>query len=266
MNYIELLKSEDWKKKRKSILERDNYSCQRCGTGKKCELGTERFTVPTNYLKVFKKIEFISNHGLNTNVVSFTLPNDKRILAKTNFSKNEFDRSSSYVFAINLVSKDKIQYPFNGSVLEDTKLNLFHNQNEIFFSNYILNKISHPNVELDKEGIWFVLENNLDKYVKDNTVLHVHHKCYRQNIEIWNQKDDEYVALCNICHAIIHDNQLIPFFDKNGNVIQYMTPCPKCGGRRRLECYKHVDDGICYECKGTGKIIALTNIESFKKP
>lgn len=260
MNYSDLLKSDEWKKKRKKILERDNYECQRCGVAKNKDLRTQALTVSSKDFGLFKKIEFVSDHGLNSNVISLILPNDKKILAKTNFPNGDLDKGLDYAFVINLAFKNSIIYPYNGSTLFDSKNNIFHGQSNTFFHNTISKKLKDSNTEIDKEGIWFVPKDKINEFAKDNVLLHVHHKCYRQNIEIWNQKDEEYVTLCNVCHSIVHHNQLIPYYDGNGNIFQYMTPCPKCDGRRRLECYKHVDNGICYRCMGTGKINTLTNI------
>ncbi|MDY8021207.1 hypothetical protein [Paenibacillus polymyxa] len=30
--------------------------------------------------------------------------------------------------------------------------------------------------------------------------------------------------------------------------------CPRCGGNGRIEKYKHVQDGVCFECSGAGKV------------
>lgn len=35
--------------------------------------------------------------------------------------------------------------------------------------------------------------------------------------------------------------------------MNYYT-CPKCQGNRIIEKYKHVEDGICFECSGSGKV------------
>lgn len=35
--------------------------------------------------------------------------------------------------------------------------------------------------------------------------------------------------------------------------------CTKCGGKGIIDVYKHIDDGICYRCKGTGVVTANQN-------
>ena len=33
-----------------------------------------------------------------------------------------------------------------------------------------------------------------------------------------------------------------------------MKTCPKCGGHKIIEAYKHVEAGICFECSGRGSV------------
>ena len=40
--------------------------------------------------------------------------------------------------------------------------------------------------------------------------------------------------------------------DKNGTKYWGESKCPKCGGTGRLECYAHVEAGICFLCDGSG--------------
>lgn len=30
--------------------------------------------------------------------------------------------------------------------------------------------------------------------------------------------------------------------------------CPKCGGTGRIDCYKHVNGGLCFMCNGSGRV------------
>lgn len=36
-----------------------------------------------------------------------------------------------------------------------------------------------------------------------------------------------------------------------------MTKCPKCGGSGELKEYRHIANGVCFHCHGTGKAPAL---------
>ena len=40
--------------------------------------------------------------------------------------------------------------------------------------------------------------------------------------------------------------------DKNGTKYYEDDRCPRCGGRGYIECYKHVEAGMCFQCQGSG--------------
>ena len=31
--------------------------------------------------------------------------------------------------------------------------------------------------------------------------------------------------------------------------------CPRCQGKRKFKSYKHVQAGVCFRCKGSGKVM-----------
>jgi hypothetical protein len=35
-----------------------------------------------------------------------------------------------------------------------------------------------------------------------------------------------------------------------------METCKKCGGKGSIDIFRHVDNGVCYACNGTGKVVA----------
>lgn len=39
--------------------------------------------------------------------------------------------------------------------------------------------------------------------------------------------------------------------DSKGPFATVKVPCSRCGGARRIECYKHVEGGICFKCNGS---------------
>lgn len=40
--------------------------------------------------------------------------------------------------------------------------------------------------------------------------------------------------------------------DKNGTKYFENTTCPKCFGRGYIDCYAHVEGGVCFQCNGSG--------------
>lgn len=245
MTYHELLNTENWKLKRQEILDRDNYTCKRCGISRENNFSGKLFTFEKNLTNQFKCV-FLKDENLETNLVRLEGINLKlNILCKTDIYKSEIVANRQYVIAVNFADKRIIKYPFNGSTITNLKENIFLNNgtNEIF--NKVFNrKFSDPNIEVDLEAMWLIEYGVEHLAIKKYNNMHVHHKCYRKDIEIWNQDNEEYITLCSICHQIVHQNQQIPFYDEYGNIIQYMKNCHKCKGTGYLPQYNNVYNGI----------------------
>ena len=48
------------------------------------------------------------------------------------------------------------------------------------------------------------------------------------------------------------DDRRLVRVDRNGTKYWETSRCSKCGGTGYIECYRHVDGGICFQCGGTG--------------
>lgn len=257
MNYKDLLQTQEWKNKREFILERDNHTCRRCGNCSSLHMQTFVGLMPSDDEDFLKDILISKSSNFNTNIATLNCFTDVgQVIAKTPLKTGSISNDEKLVLILNLVFKRNITYPFNGSTIGNLNENILinGNTNKIFFDIGLEcnHEIDVQKMEFDKEGIWLTYEKNANEFIKSK-YLHVHHLCYREDKMIWSQDDDEYMTLCNVCHAIIHNNQMIPYYDEFGNIYQYMHPCWKCGGRRYLDCYRHVDNGICYGCNGTGQ-------------
>jgi 5-methylcytosine-specific restriction endonuclease McrA len=86
------------------------------------------------------------------------------------------------------------------------------------------------------------------------TSLDVHHKEYERDLLPWMYADSIYVSLCKSCHRSRHDNELIPVYKRlNGRLVETTTAdmfCSRCCGSGYLPEFKHVEDGICFACRG----------------
>lgn len=253
--YSDLLQRPEWKEKTKVILNRDDHTCQRCGTGKNDKLNTtKRKANFTGYLK------FISVPGKTADFRKIRMkisPDNPGIPIKTSFTIDELNEHKNLCLIINFVINDKIQYPFNGT-LGINNFDQIINElvDEDPFLTYMRRKLLSPVVDIDLEGIYVEDMTKSPNYIfaKNHSVLHVHHKCYRKGIEIWEHSDDEYVTLCNICHGIVHENQEVPFFDIHGNILQNLEKCSRCLGKGFLKEYSYVQNGVCFKCSGRGVI------------
>lgn len=253
MTYRELLNTENWKRKRREILIRDNHSCKRCGISKNNKFSGKLFMLEKNLSNQFNFTIFKDEH-IETNLIRLEgINKNLNILCKTDVFKSEIVTNRQYVIVVNFADKNIIKYPFNGSTINNLKENIFLNNrtNEIF--NNLFNKDSNnKNIEIDLEAIWLIEYGIEHLAIKDYNNLQIHHKCYRKDTEIWNQNDDEYSTLCSVCHQIVHQNQLIPFYDKYGNIIQHMKSCQKCNGTGYLPQYNNIFNGTCFDCNGFG--------------
>ncbi len=260
MDYSEKLNSINWKTKRQEILLRDNYKCLRCGISKTNNFHGKIFSLGTNIEDKFK-INFFEDKNLNTTLVSIKSNDETEYTCKSNIDNSKIKKNQEYVITVNYAEKKIIKYPFNGSTIDNLKDNLFLNKstNQFLISNITNNDIKGANIEVDIEAFWLIEYGIENLSCKDGNKLHVHHKCYRKGVEIWDQDDDEYLTLCSICHEIVHNNQLIPFYDEYGRIIQFMNPCSKCNGTGYLDHFKHISNGICFNCHGQGSITDLTS-------
>ncbi len=252
MNYTELIQTSDWKNKRSEVLIRDGKECKRCGIKHNFGNTTHLLRIQKETLQDFQEFEFLKEDNINVNVLKISRWNEK-IFCKTYLNNGIVNSNIDYCLIINFVNIKKIKYPFQGSILGHTKTNFFHNKDlNSFLSNLLRkNQTTKPEMEIDLEGIWFIPINEELEFTKSQT-LEVHHKCYRENTEIWNQVDNEYVTLCNICHRIVHESTQIPFYDINGIDYKFRKRCERCNGLRYLKCYNHYKDGICFKCNGQG--------------
>ncbi|MBK7805175.1 MAG: hypothetical protein IPJ51_02575 [Saprospiraceae bacterium] len=258
MDYRSLLDDDNWKRKRKEILYRDNYECQRCGVSK-------NLTMNTDFVKFGDVINRLSFEFLDDMILKYKLAKinfipewedglgvnyDLETICKTNIFEIDKSKPEDYFVTVHYVNKDKIKYPFNGSLINNLKPNIFlNNCTNASLIKHVRGQISNI-LDVDLEGIWLINSKYKENYRKNGNVLHVHHKCYRMDQEIWEQPDVEYTTLCNICHKIVHEHQMIPFYNSENIVIQNMITCSRCSGNGYLSEFKHVQSGICFRCRG----------------
>lgn len=173
------------------------------------------------------KDNFISNnYSLTANVV-----------AKEIYNNNES--------ALSKVGMNPVINVFKSHRLNKPRINGFKSKNprQIDFNKY----------DIDLDGFWFIKNKEFDLFKKSKQ-LHVHHNCYRKGMEIWEQPDSDYITLCNVCHKIVHEYYFIPFFNINGEIIQFLNFCDRCNGYGHIPCYSYINGGICYKCNGAGTL------------
>ncbi|MDM1543653.1 hypothetical protein OBK16_10345 [Empedobacter falsenii] len=254
--YQELLDDPRWKEKRKEILERDNHTCQRCGYHSKYKLGyfcdNIKMIHPNfkNDIQEFNKYNIYKNTALNA-----LIKVDEEVLNLEKVTVENITLFIPYLF------KDINSLPFNGSTIDkydstfynansNAKLELLTKLRKIDLLKTLSPSLTN-NIEfsLDFENIKYVKKQNFWRY----KVLHIHHKCYVDKVEIWDQPNVDYITLCETCHESVHQHQQIPYYDTSRSmIINYKGFCKKCSGTGYLSVYKYFKNGICFDCNGTG--------------
>lgn len=82
--------------------------------------------------------------------------------------------------------------------------------------------------------------------------LNVHHRYYIFQADPWAYPNDALVTLCRSCHELVHSTlpPLIYANRQNSLIRMMFTPCKRCGGYGYFSEYKHVQNGICFRCRG----------------
>lgn len=237
IDYPNQLKTKQWEEKRSRILDRDNHRCQICGRTKSgwskhdgkyyytgidyscSDISQEDIVstkLPINEFKALMQAKSIEI--LRTNDNAFIGISDNGILGVMNF--NDFEA---------VKNQCKIEVNF-----------IKHNSGLLYF---LINK---ANTNLNDIQV-------MTPYLSETPIfLNVHHKHYIIQHKAWEYEDDDLVTLCNECHTKVHKAIGAPVYsDENGYMKEvHLTPCHRCQGTGYFPEYKHVENGICFRCRG----------------
>jgi len=130
---------------------------------------------------------------------------------------------------------------------------LGQNQNKINSAIACLNSFTLPLIKLN----WAFLPH---PNVAEEVILQLHHRYYiNDGRKAWEYEDDCFQVLCRNCHAHIHETKDIPVFDSEedkNNMLPnlFLRPeiCGRCEGLGYIEAFRHVQNGICFQCWGEG--------------
>ena len=83
---------------------------------------------------------------------------------------------------------------------------------------------------------------------------HVHHNYYIQDELPWEIDNSGLETLCRACHIAKHKNVKIDVYAKSRSglikVSEVKQECRRCGGIGYIPGYSHVENGICFKCRG----------------
>lgn len=256
-----MLQSPNWQNKRQEILERDNYTCQRCGIDQRIDLSPWEITLSHGIChspiigEVYMHIGVSSYQHLSIATIKVCIYKFQHtIRCKSHITPSQLQHDVPFSLLVNFFADEQMMNAkFKGSLLEQREQELPDPDTlKEYVQRAFYRETEHELGDLiDIQGIYLIPRHQKAEFTKSR-FLHVHHLCYRKNVAIWAQDNSEYVTLCNICHRITHEHALIPYYNEHGDAYQTMIPCWKCGGIRFFECYKNIDGGICYACMGKG--------------
>jgi 5-methylcytosine-specific restriction endonuclease McrA len=86
----------------------------------------------------------------------------------------------------------------------------------------------------------------------DSGILQVHHRYYVLGWLPWDYPDEALVTLCMSCHWHLHETRQVPVYEPFGGdlVPSDLMPCRRCYGAGFFPQYMHVEEGICFRCRG----------------
>lgn len=89
--------------------------------------------------------------------------------------------------------------------------------------------------------------------------LNAHHTLYKYGNSIpWDYDSHTLITLCEECHYSLHKNKDVPIIDEhNIDISSSLRTCDRCNGIGFLSQYKHIENGICFKCRGTKKMFVL---------
>jgi hypothetical protein len=104
-----------------------------------------------------------------------------------------------------------------------------------------------------------------------STKLHVHHLYYVKNEMPWEIEDNGLVSLCRNCHTKRHEKDNIHIYiNKSGKLErnnESILKCVRCMGTGYLPQFSHVENGICFLCKGSviNKSVFIQRLSEIRK-
>ena len=227
----------EWQKKRNQILNRDSHRCQICGKGKSSQvrfndqcwnIGIDYSNSSSEVLPVSLSVSDFKNlvHAEALKIVKYR--NDNHLLVGIS--------DNGVLGVMNADNTPKLQSP----------------------DNLRINLIKHPSgllsfVVRDKDISSDCINVEYSVYLSETPiVLNVHHKHYIIQHKAWEYLDEDLVTLCNECHTKIHQAIGVKVYsDENGYMRHIpLTPCARCYGAGYFPEYKHVENGICFRCRG----------------
>ena len=230
--YAKLLESDEWLEKRNYIVKRDSNVCQRCQNIS--YLNNEEFTLMLGKLKKTPKGFFLILETQEQDIPRKIDNSDNLIINKAYFSivtnNNPVEINNHQIISIFSIDSTNLKAK---NLIKDILVNSNYKKS-VFLKDKLQN---------------FIGENLNSIIWKMTKYLNVHHEFYQIGKKPWEYKNDSLVTVCQPCHKKIHQEEVIYLRDEKGNKIELIV-CDRCFGTGVLHQFHHVENGICFKCKG----------------
>ncbi len=122
---------------------------------------------------------------------------------------------------------------------------------QIKLLNDIKYELKEPDFIIDGSPIKLKCATKIGEQIEKPIYIHAHHSYYILANLPWEYDLNALITLCNYCHQELHSTVKIPCYaDKSKNEELKLTVCPRCSGSGYFMEFKHVQNGICFECRG----------------
>lgn len=253
MTYAELLQANEWQAFRQYILERDKKTCKICKNAnllKDCNRGSLIFSHAKDGFQAYRLGEGADKKHIYIKD-SETKYNRKKIPVKYKLPSEFLENCHAFCQSIDnksflVASKTQNKYEEFYLLTDKFGLNLLEPINAAvkFYLESVLKCTYEEVLEYFKTESF---ENIEWKIIKG---LHVHHKYYQNGKKPWEYRFDALITVCWKCHEEIHKGEPVPHYDESFKRIGNLTPCSRCHGAGYFPEYLHIEEGICFRCRG----------------
>lgn len=231
MQYQEQLNSEEWKDKRKCVLQRDGHRCLAC-----------------HNRSLINKYR-VSLHGAGTTANRLVYGVFDEDSGQTYRCYTEYD--SAFLTELLRLAQDKSIVALTSGDGDFCRL----------IATIVLPEKLDYTVDEDDEKVAkqriqeahlrsLSPEELIELRWLDTKTLHIHHKYYQVGRLAWEYPDTALMTLCWGCHEQLHRDTEVDVLDEQGQVVGRRRVCGRCHGAGWFPQCDHVEGGVCFECGG----------------
>ncbi len=251
-SYQELLLSQEWKKKRKEILERDSFCCSSCSNRNLIDslnCGVVHFDNKYHWPSK------IINDKIQLNIIDYKTDSLVKRDVESKIVTPNRDEIYIIYYKVEWRKLSETSSVEDFYVIGIRNIEVYEYLKQPIKDDFLSFLLGHDHYKLRgyiSENTYASIYSKEYPKFKWNQVngLHVHHSYYQSGRDPWEYPNDALTTFCWVCHEKFHKENKVPYLDKNGFKIGEVTPCYRCSGAGEFPEYYHVEHGICFRCRG----------------